>query len=137
MVENMKIAFVTDDGENISAHFGRAAHYLVVDIEDGHEIGRELREKMGHAHFHNAEHQHEHQAGEAHGFDPQSQGRHTSMLEAITDCSVVVCGGMGQGAMYSIQTSGKDLRLTDVSEINQALQLFLAGNLPNQVELSH
>jgi predicted Fe-Mo cluster-binding NifX family protein len=59
------------------------------------------------------------------------------MLDAIEDCSVVVCGGMGQGAVFSIKASGKDLRLTDVQSIDQALQLYLAGNLPNQLELSH
>ena len=35
----MKIAFVTDDGQSISAHFGRAAYYLVVDVVDGKETG--------------------------------------------------------------------------------------------------
>ena len=133
----MKIAFVTDEGENVSAHFGRAAYYLVVDIEDGRETGRELREKMGHSHFHAEEHRHENHSTEAHGFDPQSQTRHVSMLEAIADCSVVVCGGMGQGAVHSIQSSGKDLRLTSEPSIDHALELFLAGNLPNQLELSH
>jgi len=132
----MKIAFVTDDGKSVSAHFGRAAYYLVVNVEDGRETGREMREKMGHTHF-QAEGQHEEHSGQAHGFDPQSQARHVSMLDAIADCSVVVCGGMGRGAVQSIQTSGKDLRLTDVSAIDQALELYLAGNLPNLQELSH
>lgn len=133
----MKIAFVTDDEKTVSAHFGRAAYFLVVNVEDGRETGRELREKMGHAHFHNAEHTHEDHATQPHGFDPQSQTRHTSMLEAIADCSVVVCGGMGQGAVYSIQQSGKDLRLTSEPSIDRALELFLAGKLDNQAELSH
>lgn len=133
----MKIAFVTDDGKNISAHFGRAANYLVVSVEDGRETSREMREKLGHVHFHAEESQHEEHTGEKHGFDPQAQSRHTSMLAAIDDCSVVVCGGMGQGAVLSIQSSGKDLRLTAEPSIDRALQLFLEGKLPNQAELSH
>ncbi len=133
----MKIAFVTDDGETISTHFGRAAYYLVVNVEDGRETGREMREKMGHAHFHTEESHHEEHAGEKHGFDPQSQSRHASMLGAIEDCSVVICGGMGQGAVFSIQQSGKDLRLTSEPSIDKALQHFLEGKLPNQTELSH
>jgi predicted Fe-Mo cluster-binding NifX family protein len=134
----MKIAFVTDDGDTISAHFGRATHYLVVEVVDGSETGREMREKMGHSHFQSEhDHQHEEHAGQPHGFDPASQSRHGSMLAAIDDCSAVICGGMGQGAVYSIQSSGKDLRLTDVSSINEALGLFLADNLPNQLGLSH
>jgi predicted Fe-Mo cluster-binding NifX family protein len=59
------------------------------------------------------------------------------MLEAIADCSVVVCGGMGQGAVFSIRESGKDLRLTSEPSIDRALELFLAGKLDNQMELSH
>lgn len=132
----MKIAFVTDDGKDISAHFGRAAYYLIVDVEDGRETKREMREKMGHSHF-SAEGHHERRPDQPHGFDPGSQSRHTAMLDAIADCSVVVCGGMGQGAVYSIQQSGKEVRLTDVSSIDKALELFLADNLPNQLELSH
>lgn len=133
----MKIAFVTDDGKTVSAHFGRAAYFLVVDVEDGRETGREMREKLGHAHFHSTENVHEEHATQPHGFDPQSQSRHTSMLEAIADCSVVVCGGMGQGAVFSIRESGKDLRLTSEPSIDRALELFLAGKLDNQMELSH
>ena len=52
----MKIALVTEDGQTISQHFGRAAHYLVVTIEDGKIIGRQLRDKLGHTHFANTPH---------------------------------------------------------------------------------
>ena len=41
----MKIAFVTDDGETISQHFGRASKYLVVEVDGGKELLRELRDK--------------------------------------------------------------------------------------------
>ena len=132
----MKIAFVSDDGENISAHFGRAPYYLVIEVEDKKEVSREKREKMGHSHF-QASHENAERSGEGHGFSPESQSKHVSMMAAIEDCSVVVCGGMGRGAVQSIQSSGKDIRLTDVGDINKALALFLADNLPNREELSH
>ena len=44
---NIKIAAITDDGQTISQHFGRAAYYAVLTIEDGKIIAREQREKMG------------------------------------------------------------------------------------------
>ena len=47
----MKIAAVTDDGKTISQHFGRASKYMVVTVENGEEIGRELRDKLGHRDF--------------------------------------------------------------------------------------
>ena len=46
----MKIAVVTDDGETISQHFGRAQHYVVLTIENGQVTGREMRDKFGHRH---------------------------------------------------------------------------------------
>ncbi len=132
----MKIAFVTDDGKSICAHFGRAAYYLVVEVNEKKEVTREMRDKLGHSHFKES-HDHEHTSSEGHGFGEQAQSRHVSMLSAIEDCSVVICGGMGRGAVHSIEASGKDLRLTNVRDINQALELFLADDLPNLQELSH
>ena len=41
----MKIAIVTDDGQSISAHFGRARAYAVLTVRDGVVIERELRPK--------------------------------------------------------------------------------------------
>ncbi len=48
---DMRIAVITDDGQTISQHFGRALHYLVVTIEEGKITQRELRDKVGHQHF--------------------------------------------------------------------------------------
>jgi len=132
----MKIAFVTDDGENISAHFGRAPFYLVIEIDGGHEIHREMREKMGHAHFQSAGESENH-TDTRHGFSAEAQTRHSAMLIAIMDCDVIVCGGMGQGALQSLQASGKEVRLTDVQMINQALDSYLSGELPHRSDLSH
>ena len=41
----MKIAIVTDDGQSISAHFGRARAYAVLTVRDGVVVERELRPK--------------------------------------------------------------------------------------------
>ena len=41
----MKIAIVTDDGQSISAHFGRARAYAVLTVRDGAVVERELRPK--------------------------------------------------------------------------------------------
>jgi predicted Fe-Mo cluster-binding NifX family protein len=44
----VKIAAVTDDGETISQHFGRARYYKVYVVDDGTITGREMRDKAGH-----------------------------------------------------------------------------------------
>jgi predicted Fe-Mo cluster-binding NifX family protein len=132
----MKIAFVTDEGLEISRHFGRAGSYLVVEIENGTILGRELREKMSHQHFSGQESGHEHH-GNQHGFDRASQSKHASMLSAIEDCEVVICGGMGQGAHQSIVNSGKQVFMVEELDINMNLQKFISGELSSVDNLVH
>ncbi|MGA8903982.1 MAG: hypothetical protein WB661_03120 [Candidatus Bathyarchaeia archaeon] len=43
----MKVALVSDNGKNVSQHFGRARYYVVVTVENGHEVNREVRDKLG------------------------------------------------------------------------------------------
>jgi len=132
----MKIAFVTDDGISVSRHFGRAGKYLVVEVNEGREINRELREKMGHQHFAHQEDGYSHGSGE-HGFDPASQSRHANMLSAIEDCDVVVCGGMGRGAYHSITDSGKQVFMVEDLDINGNLANYFSGTLKNAEDLVH
>ena len=47
----MKIAVITEDGKTISQQFGRAPYYLVLTIEEGGIIQREMRNKLGHNQF--------------------------------------------------------------------------------------
>jgi predicted Fe-Mo cluster-binding NifX family protein len=135
----MKIAFITDDGKTISQHFGRASHYLVITLEDGKETAREMREKLGHAHFSaqgQPEHQHEHH-GAGHGHDEHSHQKHVRMAEAIADCETLVCRGMGTGAYQSMQAQNIRPVVTDVASIEEALSAYLAGNLHDQPEKLH
>ena len=96
----MKIAAVSDDETTISQHFGRAPLYVVVTVEEGKVIGKETRNKTGHHTF--ATHQPPHfAADEKHGYDTGSQVKHQSMSETISDCQVLLTGGMGWGAYES------------------------------------
>lgn len=47
----MKIAFVTDDGNTICKHFGKANYYNVLTIENGSITHTEIRPKTGHHDF--------------------------------------------------------------------------------------
>ena len=132
----MKIAFVTDNGVTITQHFGRAGKYLVVETEDGKELSRELRDKLGHTHFHQAEKEHNLGENQAHN-NPADHSKHVQMMAAIEDCDVVVCGGMGRGAFQSIVSLGKDVFMTNTDDINNALKGYLAGELQNMSDLIH
>lgn len=134
----MKIAFITDDGTSISQHFGRASHYLVVAIENGKEISREMRNKLGHAHFAQDAHSHEHEHhGQGHGHDAESHNKHVRMAEAIADCETLVCRGMGAGAYQSMQVQGIRPVVTDIASIDAALNAYLGGNLNDHPEKLH
>ncbi|CAG0943565.1 hypothetical protein ANRL1_01390 [Anaerolineae bacterium] len=132
----MKIAVVSDDGVTISQHFGRAAHYVVVTVENQRIVSSEIVDKMGHAHFSGEAH------GEAndsrgHGFDAGAQSRHARMLDAIADCQVLIARGMGAGAYESIRAANISPVVTDIPMIVDAIKEYLDGSLVNHPEKLH
>lgn len=133
----MKIAFVTDDGQNISQHFGRASHYLVIEVENGLVSGQEMREKPGHNQFAKESQHQNHIAGKNHGTDHASHQKHSQMFQIIQDCDILICGGMGSGAYQSMQSFGVTPMVTDQTEIGDALMAYLAGELKDQVDRLH
>jgi transcriptional regulator with XRE-family HTH domain/predicted Fe-Mo cluster-binding NifX family protein len=132
---NMKIAVITDDGKTISQHFGRALHYLVLTVEDGKITQRELRDKLGHNHFSGGENHEHHGAG--HGQDAASHNRHTGMAEAIADCQMLICGGMGMGAYQSMLQLKIKPVVTELGSIDEAVQAFIDGKLVDHTEMLH
>ena len=124
----MKVAVVTNTGDIITRHFGRAKFYRVFTIEDGKIVNDELREKyipegLHHHHHHHGAHEGHHHHGEDHA------DRHQKMLSAIQDCDVVIVGGMGYGMYHALQEAGKQVIMTDAKYVEEAIQQFIAGNL--------
>ncbi len=132
----MKLAFVTDDETTISAHFGRAAYYLVVTLEDGKETSRQRRDKLGHTHFANETHAAD-TPGQPHGFDAAAQGRHGRMMETISDCQILVARGMGAGAYENLKSRGIQPILTEIHTIDEAVKAYLRDNLLDRPERLH
>jgi len=133
---SMKIAVITSDGKTIDQHFGRAPYYLVVTIEEGKVIQTELREKMGHRHFASQHEEHEH-GTPGHGMDTGSHQKHASMAETISDCVALICGGMGMGAYESMRQLNIKPIVTDMSDLDEAVQAFIDGKLIDHTELLH
>ena len=131
----MKIAAISEDEVNISQHFGRAPLYVVLTVESGKIVGRETRSKAGHHTF--AATERPLAPGERHGYDAGSQAKHQSMAETITDCQVLLAGGMGWGAYEGMKTYNIEPVVTDVQNIDEAVQLYLEGRLPNLMERLH
>jgi predicted Fe-Mo cluster-binding NifX family protein len=133
--KKMKIAIITEDGNTVSQHFGRAPYYKVVTIENGQILGSEMREKLGHNHF-SGEHLEEHHT-EPHGLDEAHHDRHAQMAGSISDCEAVVCGGMGMGAYQSMVRLGIKPVVTDLSDINLIIQAYVDGKLTDHTEKLH
>ena len=132
----MKIAIITDDGKTISQHFGRAQYYLVATVENGQVIDRELRDKLGHSHFANEQRDPE-TPGQPHGFSPASQDRHAQMAQAITDCEVLLCRGMGMGAYESMKTYGIRPIVTEIVAIDDAVKAYIDGRIVDHIDRLH
>jgi predicted Fe-Mo cluster-binding NifX family protein len=132
----VKIAVITEDGKIIHQHFGRAPYYLVVTVEEGRIVNREMRPKLGHVDFVNVSHAHE-EGGAGHGFDVAAQNRHAQMAAPIDDCEALLSRGMGRGAYQNIQERGIRPILTDIVSIDGAVQAYLEGKIVDRVDRLH
>jgi len=132
----MKIAVVSDDEKTISVHFGRAALYVVITSDDGEIISRETRPKAGHHTFGNNPKK-DCGHGRGHGFDAGAATRHRGMIETISDCQVLIAGGMGQGAFAALESQNIMPVITEIEDIDEAVKMYLEGKLTNRKELLH
>ncbi len=133
----MKIAAITDDGKTISQHFGRAPYYVVVTVEDGKISHSEMRDKLGHAQFQTEGHEHTEDSDGRHGYGPAAEDRHNRMADAIDDCEVLLCRGMGMGAFESMKARNIFPVVTDIVNIDEAVIAYVNGQIINHVEKLH
>jgi predicted Fe-Mo cluster-binding NifX family protein len=134
---NMKIAVVTDDEITVSKHFGRAPYYMAYTVEEGKITSKEKRNKAGHHHSAGHEGEHGCHSSGPHGYDAASQSKHASMASAISDCQVLIAGGMGMGAYDSLRSYNIEPVITNVPKIEDAVKLYIEGKLPNLRERLH
>jgi predicted Fe-Mo cluster-binding NifX family protein len=137
-----KIAFPTDDGRNISRHFGQAAQFLVLTVEDGQVVARESRLKPAHSHDHGHDHSHEPAAQVSLGEINVAQGQgghdgHQGMFDLLADCQVLMAGGMGQPAYDRAAAMGLEVVLPGEKDIEKALEAYLAGTLRSDMRRVH
>jgi len=115
----MKIAIASDDKKTISSHFGRASGFVVFDIKNGKAINRNYRENVGKS------------SGECGSCD------HQSMINNIKDCDVVISYGMGQKIYDDLIKNKIKPIVTEVENVDEALNQFLKKNLKNATEKLH
>lgn len=121
----MKIAVASDDGKTISAHFGRTRGFVIFEIEDGEIKSREYLPNTftGHARgLHESELHHHY-------------SRHADIIENLRDCKAVISHGMGRRLYEDLTSAGIEVYVTDETDVDKAIDLYLKGQLRNVSEL--
>jgi predicted Fe-Mo cluster-binding NifX family protein len=119
----MKIGIVSDDEKTIASHFGRARGFLVFEVDDKKIKSREYRLNTFTGHARGLE-------GADHAAD-----RHGPILSALKDCAAVISHGMGQRIYQDLRQVGIEAIITDETDAERALQLYVKGELKDRPEL--
>ena len=135
----MKIAIVSDDEQTISQHFGRAERYIVISYEQEKNIERKSLPKLDFCHSSHRHHgRHEHRSeSRGRGFGHNSKASHEQMFENIRDCDILVSRGMGRGAFLDLQRLGIRPIITDIADIDMAIQAVVDDSIINHIEKLH
>lgn len=139
--EPMKVAVVTDDGNTISKHFGRATHFAVVTLQGMQIAGLELRPNPGRLGL--EADAHEPRRGETgalpdcHGYGSKGAAAHQAIAAAVSDCAAVIAGGMSWGARECLAASGIRPIITDIETIEQAVAAYADGTIVDHTEWLH
>ena len=131
----MKIAIVSEDGQTISRHFGRAENYVVVSLDKDDIVERKSLPKQGLCHS-TGRHQGR-QDPRGRGFGRNAEHSHDLMFENIRDCDVVLSRGMGRGAYLGLQSLGIRPILTDIADIETAVQAVMDDTIIDHVDQLH
>lgn len=119
----MKIAVVSNDQNTVSQHFGRSKYFIIYEVENGEVKNVEIRQR------HVIHHSH-HEQGGFYGHHHNSND-HDAMIAEMSDCQVLIAGGMGYGAYNRIIFHGINVLITDEKDAKLAVEKFLKGTLIN------
>lgn len=143
MENTVKIAVVTDDGQTISAHFGRAKYYQFYTLVDGKITAEEQAEKPSHHHGHD-HHDHDQgnvqiqeESGKDQSHNHDDADRHASMFAPLKGCQVVLARGMGYGAHNGLNAIGVKPIITDIRLIAEAIKAYADGTIVDHPERLH
>ncbi|MDR3726229.1 MAG: NifB/NifX family molybdenum-iron cluster-binding protein [Terracidiphilus sp.] len=120
----MKIAVATIDGVSLSQHFGQSRGFVVFDVDGSAVRSREFRTNEDTPHNQGVCHQDAGQQQEGH--------RPPSIFSLLSDCGVVLCGGMGACAAQAMQANGiKPVMLPGARSADDAVAEYISGKVPD------
>lgn len=105
----MRIAIPSDDGNNITAHTGRAKGFVIYEIKDNRAERIEYRSNHFTAHALG-------ECNEDTGSAKHQHQSHDSLLDALQDCQVLIARGMGPRLVMDLEI--RDIRALFCSEFD-------------------
>ena len=93
-------------------------------------ISQEIRPKLDHLHSDCAKYKKGQCECRNQNCEASVYDRHRTMITDILDCSGVLTGGAGWGLRDTLTSRRIKPIITDVEDIDEAVKLFLKGNLP-------
>lgn len=100
-------AIATADGVSVCDHLARSVAAVAFQIENGVVVSRSVRCRAADA-----------------------CGNHGSFLDLLAGCSVVICGGIGQGAVTALAKHGvESIVLATPMSIEDAAAGYIEGSL--------
>jgi len=122
-----EIAIVTDDGKNVSAHFGKAKYYFIATLLDSGTLSTEMLARNQGDHHHDYDHEHHH----GHG------GGGHAKFQPILDCDLLAARGMGSSAVDYARSQGINVILTDIKVIDDVLAGIADGSIEHNPARVH
>jgi predicted Fe-Mo cluster-binding NifX family protein len=119
----MKIAIASDDEKTVASHFGRTKGFVVYEVEEGKMKSQEYRPNTF--------------TGHARGLADTGceTDRHGPILAALRDCKAVISHGMGRRIYNDLQQAGIEVFITDETDVEKVLGLYLSNGLVDRPEL--
>lgn len=122
----MKVAIPTNDMMTISAHFGRAKGFMIIEVKNNQIQKKEYMVNTFTGHSKNKENENNH--GSHHH-------SHHGIFNALGDSQVVISKGMGQRLFNEFSEKNIKVYLTNENSIDNAVKLLIQGKLKANKEL--
>jgi predicted Fe-Mo cluster-binding NifX family protein len=123
-MDTKKIAIATDDKTNISMHLGRCKYFAIYTIAPHEIVNREyLQNTFTHQSKSTAE-------CEDNAIPGMADHSHDELLKALSECRVVLSGGIGQRLIDDLKRAGiRAYVVADEGGIEDLVQKYLEGEL--------
>lgn len=122
----MRIAVASNDNINVTGHVGRCQGFLIIDVENGEILKKEIRKNSFTDHVLGGE-DHSHNGG--HGSGHGNNDGHKRLAEGLQDCKYLISHGMGWKLVEDIKSYGIEPLVTSELNAEEAAILLEEGRL--------